>query len=99
MASSRNFSFGLSWLSQDGQVGAGTGSRVSLSEQQDVNKRFVELSEKQVNEFKKKNVMNTTTAVKNKSVITFKKFCEQVNCSKPLEELTKEELNSLLKRF
>ena len=99
MASSRNFSFGLPWLCQSGQAGAGTGSGVSLSEQQNINKRFVELSEEQVNELKKKTVRKNTTSVTNTSVNTFKKFCKQVNCSKTLEELTKEELNSLLKRF
>ena len=76
MASSRNFSFGLPWLSQDGQVGAGTGSGVSLSEQQNINKRFVKLSEEQVNELKKKTVRKNTTAVTNTSITTFKKFCQ-----------------------
>ena len=58
MTISQNLLFGLPWLSEDGEVGVGTDSGVSLSEQQNINK--------------------------------------QVNCSKPLQELTKGELSSLL---
>ena len=54
---------------------------------------------RRMNELKKKSVRKNTTAVTNTSVNMFKKFCHQVNCSKTLEELTKEELDSLLKRF